>query len=100
MMDTEEREKLLRQAILLSEDAKTFKESDLYAAMAARAEGDEVAAIADLCNIDASKVDEVRDLQSRIERARSFTEWIDDLICEGDQAYVMYVDENTDQSED
>lgn len=76
---------LIAEAVL-GRDAEVFLSSDLGRYMLARVEEEEQEALDALANVAAWRRRRISDLQAKLWRARSFKNWLTELIVAGKQA--------------
>ncbi len=71
---------------LLGDEARKFKESDLYRCMLGFAEQERDAARLALESVDPADTKEITRLQAIVARMRDFGAWLDWLIAQGNEA--------------
>lgn len=87
--DEQQRQEMIAAAII-GEEAEKFKESDLHRTLAGMAEQQAQLALEKLVDVPASDAPEIERLQNIVKHARSFEQWLDELITEGRNAVVAY----------
>jgi hypothetical protein len=71
---------------VLGKDAEEFLKSDIGRIMLARAEEEESEALEALAGVSSWRRRRIAELQARIWRARSFKQWLTELVVTGRQA--------------
>lgn len=77
----------------IGEEARNFKESDLYRCLIGIAEQEVQAAQDSLLTVDPTDEKAIRQLQYEAWRGQAFKTWIDELIARGTEALNQYVQE-------
>lgn len=70
----------------LGEEARKFKESDLYRCLIGIADQEVRLAQVALSKVDPTDVEAIRRLQNEVWRGEAFAQWIDELIARGTEA--------------
>jgi len=97
LYEQEQNRKMSQQAELRAmciengDDAEKFKQSRFGQYLLGQAELDEDQAKEALTEVDADDVKTIRKLQNRIWRARSFSDWVDSAIEQGNAEYIEYI---------
>ena len=78
---------------LIGDEARQFKESDLYRCLVGMAEQEALAAQEDMLLVDPTDVQKIRELQNAAWRAQKFVAWLDELIAKGDEALIQWTQE-------
>lgn len=86
----QDEEQLIVAQIALGEKFSEFKQGDVYRYLIERVQAEIREAEQELRTVNAYLPDDVNKLQNKVWRAQSFIEWIDQVISEGDQAYLEY----------
>lgn len=78
--------KTLYAEAILGRDAEEFLQTDLGRYMLARAEEDEQQALDGLAKVWPWRTNRIRQLQAQLWRARSFKQWLGEMVMAGKQA--------------
>tara|TARA_R110000868_G_scaffold59652_4_gene183084 strand:- start:1187 stop:1459 length:273 start_codon:yes stop_codon:yes gene_type:complete len=86
----------LIDAAELGEEAKRFKQSDLYKSLIGFAQQETMAALDELSRCEPTDTKKIMELQNQAAIGRKFPDWINEIIHLGDEALEVWKQQNTE----